>query len=235
MFSIPRCLMASCLFVFGSMAAVPTSLSAQEVRGVTLGKTTVRQVRAIRGAPMTSGRTEDGEASFLRYGEWVFYFDRDSVATFVRYFPTGMMLRSEVEEVFGKVPREFRQPDLTVRAVYADTVSVAYDRSGSVSFIEYSSRSGGSSDSGGLIGGLTPRQIEALGAGYRLRLLSYLWMACTARENLSYASADSLLREVAPDGLDAMEAKRLRIDLRSGGGGTCNSVRNLSVQAAGPN
>lgn len=117
----------------------PSTLHPQEIGGVTIGETTIDEVRSIRGRPHQQGLLEDGEAYYLRYNEYAFYFaGPDSVAIAARVFPDGMT-RNEVEDVFGEPEETSRRPDLSVQAVYADTLAVQYARDGErVYFLEYS-------------------------------------------------------------------------------------------------
>lgn len=206
-----------------------TAAEAQEVRGVKFGRTSLQEVRAIRGDPTSVGRTEDGLATYVRYGEFVFYFNSDSVAEFARYFPSGVMSRSDVEKVYGAALTETRQPDLTLRAVYADTMSVAYDRYDRVTFIEYSRRSTAEPRAGGL----TLAQVNTLAQGWRFRLLTYLWMRCSVDERTSYATADSVLTAVTVDLWDRRAADDLKKSLDVVNGDVCPVVRRLAAEAAG--
>lgn len=121
------------------LLSVSSTLHSQEIGGVTLGETTIDEVRSIRGRPYQQGLLEDGGAYYLRYNEYAFYFaGPDSVAIAARVLPDGMT-RDEVEDVFGEPEETSRRPDLSVAAVYADTLAVQYDRDGErVHFLEYS-------------------------------------------------------------------------------------------------
>jgi hypothetical protein len=184
--------------VFGTIGG-STVAHAQSVRGVEFGRTTIKQLRAIRGAPDMTGRTETGRETYLKYGEWVFYFDKDSVAAFARYFPSNWMSRRDVEQVFGSSRSESRQPDLTVQAVYSDTVTVGYDRDGErATLIEYGKRGVAS---GGAEGGVDPlgvARVHALMESPRARLIHLVVQTCVENKfTLSPKQAEAVLNAAA--------------------------------------
>lgn len=118
----------------------PTAAQSQTIRAVTLGVTRIQEVRRIRGGADREGVTEDGRHRFLGYGQFVFYFDSDSIADFARVLPEDMT-RGELAGVFGKPLSETRTPDLSIAAVYSDTVRVQFERAGRlVTYIEYGKR-----------------------------------------------------------------------------------------------
>lgn len=121
-----------------AFVAPDNGLVAQEVGGVTLGETHIDSVRQVRGQPQAKGRTVGGAAYFLSYERFTYYFSGyDSLAVAVRIFPDSMF-RSEARRIFGKPQETERRPDLSLYAVYADTLAILFHRSGQrVQYIEY--------------------------------------------------------------------------------------------------
>lgn len=178
-----------CLF---TMSATLAS-SAQVIGSVQLGSTTVYEVRRIRGTPDREGLTVDGLTYFVRYGTYAFYFDADSIARFVRYFPPSLT-RSEFEEIFGQALRETRQADLTLKVQYSDTVMVHLDRQGSnVLSVDYHERPNAA----------VPNATERSQQMVYVRIAALTLVECTRTGDASVAFLDSL-RAVQTTARDAL-------------------------------
>ena len=116
----------------------PRIAAAQTVAGVHLGITHVRELAPVFGEAVRPTLTLDARHRMYRYGAYAFYVDSDSIVAFARYFPSSTMTRATIEGVFGKPNSERRDTDLSLTAIYSDTVAVQYKPDGQeVTFIEY--------------------------------------------------------------------------------------------------
>jgi hypothetical protein len=137
-----RRLVSAC-FITASVMAVPlTRAAAQSIRGVELGKTTMGEVqRNHTMEPDETGLTEDGRDTYLKYGNVGYYFSvEDSVADFVRIYPTGKMARADVHRRLGRPRRSSIGADLSATDFFGDTLVVVYTAANAVSFLEYEAR-----------------------------------------------------------------------------------------------
>jgi len=185
--------------------AVANDGPAQEIAGVKLGSTTVKDVRRVRGSPTSSGHTEDGKYYHLRYGEYAFYFSGpDSIAVSARVFPS-LMTRELVESVFGEPIQEMRRPSLALQAQYNDTVFVKYDPAGEqVIFIEYH------------MSPSTIERVEPLRRVSRLAAATHIARLCEVYSNRVPSAALDSLSGRAPAGVLPWIAEYRRIDVESG-------------------
>jgi hypothetical protein len=95
------------------------------------------------GEPDISGLTENGKHYFLRYGDVGYYFSvEDSIADFLRIFPTDTIRRADVHRRLGRPGHTQMSADLSAAESYGDTLTVAYSAANTVKWLEYSARKG---------------------------------------------------------------------------------------------
>src|SRR5579859_3988072 len=141
---LSRVCLASILNIL-AMILPHVAFGQEDVQGVKLGVTTVRQLQTIRNDPAESGKTVDGW-EYISFGnnlpKYTYYFSPDdSIVEWARVFVKEGYTVTRVREALGRPDTTTFGEDLSKQQTFkSGGIIVAYKPNGEVSYIEYHPR-----------------------------------------------------------------------------------------------